>query len=102
MPNRHLALKLTPRQNPQLVAQLKAAATNLDRLALLPNDSDWLFDFNAQEIFTFSPGSVVNANAATFPAVIGNGLTMALLNLGPCSMLPPHFHPSKSTFHVKL
>ena len=31
--------------NPELVAELKNAATNLDRMNLLPNDADWLFDF---------------------------------------------------------
>jgi len=31
-----------------LVAQLRAAATQQDRLNLLPNDSDWLFDFNVR------------------------------------------------------
>ncbi|KAA6413044.1 MAG: spherulin-1A [Lasallia pustulata] len=89
-------------RDPELVAQLKAAATNLDRLALLPDNSDWLFDFTAQNMYTFSPGSVVNANAATFPAVIGNGLTMAMLNLGPCSMLPPHYHPRASNYVVAV
>ncbi|KAI9870606.1 MAG: hypothetical protein M1830_004051, partial [Pleopsidium flavum] len=48
--------------NPELVAKLKTAATQLDRLNLLPDNSDWLFDFNAQPSYTFSPGSVVNAN----------------------------------------
>jgi len=31
---------------PDLVAKLKVAATQLDRLALLPHDEDWTFDFN--------------------------------------------------------
>lgn len=77
---------------PELVAKLKTAATQLDRDALLPNDSDWLYDFTVsldgelqagrnpnreqiQDYYTFSPGGVVNANAATFPAVTGNGMT---------------------------
>ncbi len=50
--------------NPDLVAKLKMAATQLDRMDLLPNDLDWLFDFNAQHDYTFSPGSVVNANVS--------------------------------------
>ncbi|MCJ1297880.1 hypothetical protein MMC08_000668 [Hypocenomyce scalaris] len=88
--------------NPQLVAQLKTAATQLDRLALLPDNSDWLFDFTAQPNYTFTPGAVVNANAATFPATVGNGLTMAMLNLGPCSMLAPHYHPRASNYVVAV
>jgi hypothetical protein len=88
--------------NPALDASLKTAATQLDRLALLSSDSDWLFDFTAQPSYTYSPGSVVNANAATFPAAVGNGMTMALLNLGPCAMLPPHYHPRATNFVVAV
>lgn len=38
------------------------------------------------------PG-VVNANAATFPALKTVDMTLAYLNLGPCAALPPHYHP---------
>lgn len=55
--------------NPELVAKLKTAATQLDRLALLPDDSDWVYDFTKHPYYTFAPGGVINANAATFPAV---------------------------------
>ncbi|TKX24222.1 cupin-like protein 1 [Elsinoe australis] len=88
--------------NPDLVAKLRSAATNLDRLALLPDDEDWTFDFNNQSNSHYQPGGVVNANAATFPTVIGNGMTMAILNLGPCSMLPPHLHPRASNYVVAV
>ena len=56
--------------NPNLVAKLKAAASQLDRLNLLPDNSDWLFDYNAQATYTFSPGSVVNANVRASPCQI--------------------------------
>lgn len=63
--------------NPELVAKLKTAATQLDRLNLLPDNSDWVFDFNAQPDYTFNPGSVVNANVSTgllnrVPAILTN------------------------------
>lgn len=32
-------------RDPELDAELKAAATQLDKDALLSNNSDWLFDF---------------------------------------------------------
>ncbi|KAI9744090.1 MAG: hypothetical protein M1818_002242 [Claussenomyces sp. TS43310] len=89
-------------RNSTLDAEMKTAATQLDRLSLLPEDSSWLFDFTAQPGYTYSPGSVVNANAATFPATVGNGMTMAMLNLGPCAMLPPHFHPRASNYVVAI
>ena len=88
--------------NPSLDAGLFIAATQLDRLKLLPSDNDWIFDFRAQKGYTYSPGSVVNANAATFPAIVGNGMTLAMLNLGPCAMLPPHFHPRATNLVVAV
>ena len=97
-----VALAIDVDANPSLVAKLRMANTNLDRMKLLPSDSDWLFDFTKQEKYTFSPGGVVNANAATFPATVGQGLTMAMLNLGPCAMLPPHYHPRATNFVVSV
>ncbi|KAL1310990.1 hypothetical protein AAFC00_001210 [Neodothiora populina] len=85
-------------RDPELVAKLRASASNLDRRALLANDSDWLYDFTLQRTYTFAPGGVSNANAATFPATVGQGMTMAVLNLGPCSMLPMHWHPRGSNY----
>lgn len=79
--------------NPELVARLKMAATAKDRADLLPRNEDWLFDFRAQPSYTYSPGSVVSANIASFPAAHGHGLTVAMLSLGPCAMLSPHLHP---------
>ena len=79
--------------NPNLVAQMRSANTWLDVAALLPDDSDWFYDHSGDPKYAFEPGSVTNANCTTFPATCGRGLTVALLNLGPCSMLPPHLHP---------
>jgi len=63
-------------RQPALDASLGNAATQLDRLALLPSDDDWLFDFTAQQPnYNFAPGGVTNMNAATFPAAKGNGMT---------------------------
>jgi hypothetical protein len=115
------ALAVDVTVNPSLNAQLETATQQLDRLALLSQDSQWTFDFNAQKSSTFSPGSVVNANAATFPAAVDNELTMvsiflhpctihspsntrpqAMINLGPCAMLPPHLHPRASNYVVGI
>ena len=62
--------------NPDLIAKLITANSQLDRLALLPDDDkDWHFDFTAQKNYNFAPGGVVNMNAATFPAAKGNRMT---------------------------
>lgn len=86
--------------DPSLNAALKSAATQLDYLNLLGSDSDWVYDFNKNPKYTFTPGGVANANAATFPAATGYDMTLAMLNLGPCAMLPPHFHPRAPNFAV--
>ncbi|KAF9696739.1 hypothetical protein EKO04_005419 [Ascochyta lentis] len=78
--------------NPNLNAMLKMAATNYDRHALLAKDSDWYYDFFNHKDYDNPIGSVITADAATFPALTGLGISYALLKLGPCSMLPPHFH----------
>jgi len=89
-------------RNPALNEQLEDAPTALDRLALLSTDAQWTFDFTEQPTYSFSPGSVVNANAATFPASVDQGLTMTMLQLGPCAILPPHFHPRGSNYVVAV
>lgn len=86
-----------------LVSKIKMANTNLDVMNLLPSNQDWLFDFTQQSrTYTWSPGGVTNANAATFPAAVGHGLTMATLNLGACSALPAHLHPRAANFVVAV
>ena len=62
--------------NPELTSKLRMVNTNLDRMKLLPSNKDWFFDFTKQDKYTFSPGGVVNANVATFPATTGLGLTL--------------------------
>ncbi|KAI8628544.1 spherulin-1A [Xylariaceae sp. FL1651] len=82
--------------------QLENGPTQLDRNAILASNTDWLFDFFAQKSYTYSPGAVINANAATFPATVGNGLTMSWVTLGPCAMQPPHYHPRASNYIVSI
>lgn len=66
-------------RDPSLDAKLGSAATQLDRLTLLPSDKDWLFDFTSQQpYYNFAPGGVTNMNAATFPAAKGHGMTSEL------------------------
>ncbi|KAJ7776636.1 RmlC-like cupin domain-containing protein, partial [Mycena maculata] len=81
--------------NTQLVSELKTAATAVDRVNLLSNDSQFVFNFfdPAAQATKGAGGEIVLANAATFPAVIGNGIAMAIGILDPCSMNTPHTHP---------
>ncbi len=96
------AVGVDPTRDPATVAKLKLAATNLDRMNILSSDADWQYDFSTNQFFTYAPGGVANADAATFPATVGQGLTMAMLLLGPCAMLPPHYHPRGANFVVAV
>jgi len=89
--------------NPQEDDAIKLAATNYDKITkILPNNGDWTYDFTTNKYFSWAPGGVSNANAATFPAMTGLGMTLAILNLGPCSMLPPHYHPRATNMVVAI
>jgi hypothetical protein len=79
--------------NPSLNAALRSAATNFDRNVLLSQETDWYYDFDAHPNYDSPDGAVINADAATFPALTGLGSSIALLKLAPCGMLPPHLHP---------
>ena len=89
-------------QNPALVAKLRMAGTQLDRLEILPNDdTDWYavsrtqhyatilttrartFDFTKQPGYTFKPASVVSANGASFPVGARLRLRAATQRAGP-------------------
>lgn len=82
--------------NPSLNDQLLLAPTMLDRWNIITSapGNQWKYDFatNPQYQYRNNPGSVCNANPATWPALTGMGVTVAQLNLGPCSTLPPHEH----------
>lgn len=73
-------------RNATLVAQLIEANSQLDRLALLPSNDDWLFDFTTQKKYTFTPGGVINMNSATFPASKGNDMTRERRSLSPARL----------------
>ncbi|KAL5116995.1 hypothetical protein ACEQ8H_005081 [Pleosporales sp. CAS-2024a] len=79
--------------NPALNAALKAAASNFDRQALLPSNDDWVYDFNLHPNFNSPTGAVLIADAPSFPALTTHGMTISLLKLAACGMLPPHLHP---------
>lgn len=89
--------------NSTLDAEVKVAPTQLDKMNnLLNKNLTWFFDFTTQPHYTYTPGSVVNGGAATFPASTSYGMTIAIINLGPCGMLPPHYHPRGTNFVVAV
>jgi hypothetical protein len=79
--------------NPKLNANLRTAATNFDRQVLLPENINWLYDFSTHPNYNSPIGAVITADAATLPALTGLGISISLLRLAGCGMLPPHLHP---------
>ncbi|KAK6540604.1 hypothetical protein TWF694_007999 [Orbilia ellipsospora] len=91
-----------PTSDPQFNNGPESQSTQLNRLKILSNNGSWLFNFLAQPSYLANPGSVVTANATSFPAVIGNGMSMALITLAPCAMLPAHIHPRAANYVVAI
>ena len=87
--------------NPDLSTKLKMALTHLDFWNTL-SDSEFIFDFSKQSPTPFKPGSVLNANAATWPLLMNGRQTIAQLNLGACAMLAPHLHPDATNIVVSI
>ena len=79
-----------------IIARLLTAPTEVDRINML-QDSDFVFDFvnppTDKTTIKGNAGRIVIGNRAAFPALTGNGITMALGFVGPCGMNTPHNHP---------
>ena len=71
----------------QLVAQLREAPTEVDRLNLVSNEQ-FLFDFvnpnGSVGVTTGAGGHTVAATSENFAAVIGNGVSMSTFIPSPC------------------
>jgi len=92
------AQQADPAANAALVAKLITAPTQVQRLALL-NDTDFVFDFTkGVGASKGAGGKITTANAADFPAVIGNGMAMSVGTMKPCGMNTPHTHPRATEF----
>ncbi|KAJ7683181.1 spherulin-1B [Mycena rosella] len=78
-----------------IVGQLRDAPTAAARIGLLPDDSQFVFNFfdPLAKATAGKGGKVITANSGTFPAVVGNGAAMAIGLLEPCGMNTPHTHP---------
>ena len=87
--------------DPELSRTLRGALQRVDFWNEL-SDADFVYDFSKPLANPFDPGSVLNANAATFPVLTGSGMSVAQLNMGPCSMLAPHIHPRAHNLVVAI
>ncbi|KAI1136984.1 RmlC-like cupin domain-containing protein [Hypoxylon sp. FL0543] len=68
---------------------------------VLPQNSDFVFDFNKARINgPGKGGEVVLANRKAFPALTGTDISMAVTFLGPCGFNTPHVHNRATEFLV--
>ncbi|PMD43300.1 RmlC-like cupin [Hyaloscypha variabilis F] len=85
-----------------ITQQLFLADTAVDRFALLPQDSQFVFDFGnpALKGKGGKGGDLIAANRKTFPALVGTGSGMAVGFLGPCGFNTPHVHPRGTELQI--
>lgn len=86
-----------------LIERLLLAPTAVDRLALIPNDRDFVYDFQnppSGSTVTGRGGRSVRADRKLFPALIGSGMSMLVSFLGPCGANTPHVHPRSSAIVI--
>ncbi|KAI9863763.1 MAG: hypothetical protein M1824_006360 [Vezdaea acicularis] len=90
--------------NQTLINELELAPTGRDRIDLLPNDLDFVYDFNLPPTQQFNStgkgGSTIAANRKTFPALIGTGSSMTVGFMHPCGMNTPHTHPRGTELNI--
>ncbi|KAL8352027.1 hypothetical protein RB601_002382 [Gaeumannomyces tritici] len=83
-----------------LTARLRLADTAADRFALLPDDKQFIFDFNQKQANPGKGGELVAANRKTFPALVGTGAGMAVGRVNACGMNTLHVHPRGAELQV--
>ncbi|KAL4864700.1 hypothetical protein BDV12DRAFT_200863 [Aspergillus spectabilis] len=91
--------------NQDLISKLILAPTQADRVKVLDQPGDYIFDFNESGAPGASEskglgGFSVAANAKTMPSLIGNGASMTLGFLGPCGMNTAHVHNRATELNV--
>ncbi|OAQ60187.1 spherulin-1b protein [Pochonia chlamydosporia 170] len=83
-----------------LTQQLFLADTAVDRFSLLPNDTQFVFDFNKYLNDAGEAGAIVAANRQVFPALVGTGSGMAVGRIGACGMNTLHVHPRSTELQL--
>lgn len=89
--------------NKKMIEALTLAATEKDRISLIKNNVDFVYDFNdppKSAITTGKGGHTVKTDREVFPALIGTGVSMTLGFLGPCGFNTPHTHPRSAEINV--
>ncbi|CAK7206340.1 hypothetical protein SEUCBS139899_009129 [Sporothrix eucalyptigena] len=83
-----------------LTQQLMLAASAADRFALLPDDAQFIFDFNQPQAAAGQGGELVVADRKTFPALVGTGSGAAVGFVKPCGINTFHVHPRSAELQI--
>ncbi|PTD05977.1 Spherulin-1A [Fusarium culmorum] len=89
-------------RNPRSYAEapLRLADTAADFFTLLPDDKDFVFDFNKKQENPGKGGELIAANRKTFPALVGTGSGMAFGRIDACGMNTLHVHPRSAELQI--
>ncbi|KAK3944773.1 Spherulin-1A 1 [Diplogelasinospora grovesii] len=100
-PTTAAAATTSPWDTLSLTQQLTLSDLASDRYLLLPNDTDFMFDFNkTQSSSRNAGGSLSLANRKTFPALVGTGSSMAVGVVTACGMNTLHVHPRAAELQI--
>ncbi|KAG8664234.1 hypothetical protein FPOAC2_14593 [Fusarium poae] len=86
-----------------LISKIITAPTQAERVKLLNEPGDFVFDFRAATGAGESKGKggrSVSATSLTMPALIGNGASMTVAFLGPCGMNTAHVHNRATELNI--
>lgn len=89
--------------NLEVIKSLLLAPRAADRISMISQDSDFVFDFlnpptNSSTVG--SGGSTVAATRQSFPPLIGSNTAMTVGFLGPCGFNTPHTHPRSAEINI--
>jgi hypothetical protein len=73
---------------------LKTASVNIEKFEMLKQYGEqWLSDFAQGKNYTFTPGSVIKADAYGSLVMSGTGMAVQILSLSPCICHPNTLSP---------
>lgn len=92
--------------NLAVVQSLFLAPKAVDRITMIPQDSDFVFDFlNPPPKSSASAGLggfAVGADRVSFPPLVGTNTAMTVGFLGPCGFNTPHTHPRSAELNILI
>jgi hypothetical protein len=83
-----------------LTQKLFIADTAQDRFLLLPDNKQFIFNYNVPQQNPGKGGEIVAANRKNFPALVSTGASMAVGRVGACGLNTFHVHPRSAELQI--